>query len=180
MSRLTLPGAALIKLSAASSSSTAISASKRAREWRNPDEDLPADFEIHRAEHYESLHKPLDPAAFTAELRQEMRTELAALTDALPGLDWLRITDRKSGAIKLTPLDAQPEPRNLRRLKRAARDRWGQVPLIDMVAEAALRTGMLGHLTAVGTREGLQRSVLWERLLLLAYAYGGLCAWLPG
>ena len=143
-----------------------------AHEWRNPDEDLPTDFETHRVEHYDKLHKPLDPAAFTAQLRNEMRTELAALNDALPKLDWLRITDRKSGAIKLTPLDAQPETRNLRRLKRAIRERWGQVPLIDMVTEAALRTGMLGHLTAVGSREALERSVLWERLLLIAYAYG--------
>ena len=46
------------------------------------------------------------------------------------------------------------------------------VRLIDMVTEAALRTGMLGELTAVGSREALQRSVLWERLLLVAYAYG--------
>ncbi|MDQ3677996.1 MAG: Tn3 family transposase [Actinomycetota bacterium] len=143
-----------------------------AHEWRNPDEDLPADFEIHRSEHYDKLHKPLDPKAFTAGLREEMRTELRALNDALPGLPWLRITDRKSGAIQLTALEAQPEPRNLRRLKKAVRERWGQVPLIDMVTEAALRTGMLGELTAVGSREALQRSVLWERLLLVAYAYG--------
>jgi len=143
-----------------------------AHEWRNPDEDLPTDFETRRVEHYDQLHKPLDPAAFTAALRDEMRGQLAALNDALPGLDWLRITDRKSGAIKLTPLDAQPEARNLRRLKKAIRERWGQVPLIDMVTEAALRTGMLGHLTAVGPREALARAVLWERLLLLAYAYG--------
>ncbi|MCA1698795.1 MAG: transposase [Actinobacteria bacterium] len=101
-----------------------------------------------------------------------MRTELRALNDALPGLPWLRITDRKSGAIQLTALDAQPEPRNLRRLKKAVRERWGQVPLIDMVTEAALRTGMLGQLTAISSREALQRSVLWERLLLVAYSYG--------
>lgn len=143
-----------------------------AHEWRNPDEDLPADFEVHRAEHYDKLRKPLDPKAFTAELREEMRTGLRALNDALPDLPWLRITDRKSGAIQLTALEAQPEPRNLRRLKKAVRERWGQVPLIDMVTEAALRTGMLGELTAVGSREALQRSVLWERLLLVAYAYG--------
>ena len=116
-----------------------------AHEWRNPDEDLPTDFEIRRAEHYDKLHKPLDPAAFTAALRDEMRGQLAALNDALPDLDWLRITNRKSGAIQLTPLGPQPEPRNLRRLKKAIRDRWGQVPLIDMVTEAALRTGMLGR-----------------------------------
>jgi TnpA family transposase len=143
-----------------------------AHEWRNPDEDLPSDFEVHRAERYDKLRKPLDPAVFTAGLREEMRTELAALNDALPDLPWLRITHRKSGAIQLTALEAQPEPRNLRRLKKAVRERWGQVPLIDMVTEAALRTGMLGEVTAVGSREALQRSVLWERLLLVAYAYG--------
>jgi hypothetical protein len=143
-----------------------------AHEWRNPDEDLPSDFETHRAEHYQRLRKPLDPAAFTAGLREEMRAELNVLNDALPGRDWLQITDRKSGAIRLSALDAQPEPRNLRRLKQAVQARWGQVPLIDMVTEAALRTGMLGQLTAVGSREALQRSVLWERLLLVAYAYG--------
>ncbi|MEO8969345.1 MAG: Tn3 family transposase, partial [Solirubrobacteraceae bacterium] len=143
-----------------------------AHEWRNPDEDLPTDFETRRVEHYDKLHKPLDPAAFTATLRDEMRGQLAALDDALPGLDWLRITNRKSGAIKLTPLAPQRDPRNLRRLKKAIRERWGQVPLIDIVTEAALRTGMLGQLTAVGPREVLARAVLWERLLLLAYAYG--------
>jgi len=55
-----------------------------AQEWRNPDEDLPADFENHRAEHYDKLRKPLDPTVFTAGLREEMRSELAALNDALP------------------------------------------------------------------------------------------------
>jgi Domain of unknown function (DUF4158) len=54
--------------------------------WRDPDEDLPKDFEERRGEHYASLRKPLDPAEFIAGLRQEMETELAALDDALPHL----------------------------------------------------------------------------------------------
>lgn len=143
-----------------------------AHEWRNPDEDLPADFEANRAEHYEMLHKPLDAGAFVAELREELRGGLADLNEALPGLDWLEIGDRKSGAIQLTPLKAQPEPANLRRLKKAIQARWGTVPLIDMLKEAALRTGMLAQFTPVGTREAIERDALWERLLLVAYAYG--------
>jgi hypothetical protein len=35
-----------------------------AEHWRNPDEDLPADFERRRSENYGELRKPLDPAAF--------------------------------------------------------------------------------------------------------------------
>ena len=36
-----------------------------ADKWRNPDEDLPADFEERRAENYAKLRKPLDSRAFT-------------------------------------------------------------------------------------------------------------------
>jgi TnpA family transposase len=93
-----------------------------AEKWRNPDLDLPADFEDRRAENYAQLRKPLDPRRFTGEMREELDAELSALNDALggKGLAWLKITERRNaGAICLTPLDAAPEPRNLRRLKTA-------------------------------------------------------------
>ena len=141
--------------------------------WRNPDEDLPTDFEANRAEHYRKLRKPLDSSTFVGELHEEMDTELAALNTALPQLDWLQITDgRRNGAIHLTPLDAAPEPVNLRRLKAAIRDRWGVVALLDMLTETALRTSCLSSFTSVGTRSDLDPVVLFERLLLLIYAYG--------
>lgn len=40
-----------------------------ANTWRNPDEDLPADFEDNRDVHYEALAKPRDPADFVADLQ---------------------------------------------------------------------------------------------------------------
>ena len=102
--------------------------------WRDPDEDLPKDFEERRAEHFASLRKRLDPAEFIAGLRQEMETELAALDNALPYLDWLDIAERRSSAIRLTPLDAAPEPRNLRRVKNEVTRRWTAVPLSPLFA----------------------------------------------
>jgi len=47
-----------------------------------------------------------------------MRAELGTLNDAMP-LDWLEIRPRpgNQGAVKLSPLDALPEPANLGRLK---------------------------------------------------------------
>jgi hypothetical protein len=140
--------------------------------WRNPDDDLPRDFETRRAEHYASLRKPLDPAAFIAGLREEMRAELDALHDALPRLDWLQVAERREGNIKLTPLDAAPEPRNLRLLKKEIAARWGTVPLIDMLKEAALRTGCLTAATSAAARGDLDPGVLAQRLLLAVYAYG--------
>jgi hypothetical protein len=140
--------------------------------WRNPDEDLPADFETRRAEHYASLRKPLDPSAFIAGLREEMRAELDALDDVLPRMDWLQIAERREGNIKLTPLDAAPEPGNLRLLKKEIGARWGTVPLIDMLKEAVLRTGCLIAATSAGGRGDLNPGVLAQRLLLALYAYG--------
>ena len=143
--------------------------------WRDPDEDLPKDFEVRRTEHYESLRKPLDPAEFIAGLRQEMEAALAELDDALPRLDWLDIAERRAGAIRLTPLDAAPEPRNLRRIKNEVGRRWTAVPLIDVLKEAVLRTGCLREVTSVAGSGHLVPEELAERLMLAIYAYGTNC-----
>lgn len=143
-----------------------------AQRWRNPDEDLPADFEARRVEHYAELRKPLDPGAFIDELREQMRTELGALHDALPTLDWLTIAERRTGAIKLTPAPAQAEPRNLRRIKAEVARRWGDVALIDVLKEAVLRSGALATVASMTGGGSLSAEVLAERLLLVIYAYG--------
>jgi hypothetical protein len=69
-----------------------------AEKWRNPDLDLPADFEANRAENYAQLRKPLDPRRFTGELREELDAEMSALNDALggKGLAWLKIAERRN------------------------------------------------------------------------------------
>ena len=105
------------------------------------------------------MNLPLAAKQFTDSLKDDLR-RLTALNTALPNLDWLEITDRKAGAIKLTPLEPLREPRNLRKLKRACVARWGTVQLIEMLKEAALRTGALRALTGVGTRGNLPEDVL--------------------
>lgn len=140
--------------------------------WRNPDEDLPADFEDRRAENYQELRKPLDPAEFIDSLRDEMTAALGELDAAIPALDWLDITDRASGAITLTRYEAAPEPRNLRRIKGEVRRRWGTVAVIDILKETVLRTGCLNQISAVAGGGTLPVEVLAERLMLAIYAYG--------
>jgi hypothetical protein len=100
-----------------------------------------------------------------------MRSELSALDDALPKLGWLSISARRSGAIKLTAPDAQPEPRNLRRVKTEVLRRWGTMPLVDMLKETVLRTGCPDAVTSAAGG-GIGPGVLAERLLLAIYAHG--------
>ena len=73
-----------------------------------------------------------DTAVFVDELREQMTAELTLHNDGMPKLSWLDIAERKSGAIRLTAAEAQPEPRNLRRIKAEVQRRWGVVPLVDM------------------------------------------------
>src|ERR1019366_1074361 len=46
--------------------------------YRNPDHDVPADFDAQRTDYYAALNLPSDPEVFIAKLRDEMRTELQA------------------------------------------------------------------------------------------------------
>ncbi|CAM5539461.1 Tn3 family transposase (plasmid) [Streptomyces viridifaciens] len=140
--------------------------------WRNPDEDLPSDFEARRVEHYRELRKPLDAGEFIGQLRREMTEALTTLDVALPGLDWVEIKERASGSIKFTAPEAQEEPRNLRRIKAEVGRRWTAVPLIDMLKEAILRTGCLKAVTSVAGSGNLPEEVLAERLMLAIHAYG--------
>jgi hypothetical protein len=62
-----------------------------ANEYRNPDEDLPADFETRRGEHSAALRKPLDATKFIDALRGEMRSEFDALEEHLPTPDRVQV-----------------------------------------------------------------------------------------
>src|SRR6266851_137031 len=140
--------------------------------YRNPDDDLPKDFEARRVDYYRELRKPLDPAMFSGSLRSEMTAALEDLNDALPSLDWVDVSERRQGAIRLTPLDAAPEPRNLRRIKNEVSRRWEAVPLIDILKEALLRTGVLDQVASAAGGGSLKPEVLAERLMLAIYGYG--------
>ena len=57
-----------------------------ANKYRNPDDDLPKDFEDKRAEYYEALGHPEQAEAFITTLRQEMIDALTSFDQALPKL----------------------------------------------------------------------------------------------
>ncbi len=132
-----------------------------ADEWRNPDEDLPQDFAERGEETTASWRKPMDPQVFIDKLRVQMTTELKLLNDQLPKLGWLDIAERKSGAIRLTPAEAQPEPRNLRR---PSRFRSGSLARMPGIRERrAERRSQKSVSTAQRSRVGLAASSCWRR-----------------
>jgi hypothetical protein len=140
--------------------------------YRNPDYDLPADFETKRTTYYQSLEMPLNARTFTAKLQQEMHNALVKLNDNLANNDKVRISSRNGGWISITPLEAQPEPPNLSQIKAEITSLWPMTSLLDVLKETDLRVDFTQYFTGVGNREILSREILRKRLLLCLYGLG--------
>ena len=140
--------------------------------YRNPDEDVPADFAARRDEHYAALALPRDTEAFIAGLRDEMRTALDQLDRGLPRNGDVRISRKAGGWIHLTPLPPKPAPANIEALKATVADEWPMTGLLDMVKEADLRLGFTDRLRSPTAYEALDRAVLRPRLLLCLNGLG--------
>ena len=144
-----------------------------ANRYRNPDDDLPTDFEAKRAPYYEALSLPLDADIFIDKLRTEMRTALEAFNAELPKNSCVHLSERKSKSwIALTPLDAQPDPENIIKIKAELQARWPMTNLLDMVKEGDLRLNLTEVFKSPTDHENLERQVLRPRLLLCLHGLG--------
>ena len=140
--------------------------------FRNPDDDLPADFSAKRSDYYDELSQPQDVEQFISALQQTMQDALAALDIQLPSNDKVRLKSYGKNRIVITPFDPQPEPPQLLQLKAEISRRWPMTSLLDVLKETDLRVGFTDAFKSLGTREVLDRSTLQHRLLLCLYGLG--------
>jgi len=140
--------------------------------YRDPDEDVPTDFDAQRDVYYEALRLPRDPEVFLAGLRNEMREALGAFGDGLPRNPAVHLTSKGGGWIGLSPLEAQAEPQNVAALKDELAETWPMTSLLDMLKEADLRLNFTDALRSVTAYENLERDVLRPRLLLCLHGLG--------
>jgi TnpA family transposase len=143
-----------------------------ANKYRNPDEDLPADFDENRSEHYLALNKPKEAEEFISKLQQEMRDALVMFNNGLPKNTKVKILPKKGGYIKLTPLDEQAAPPNLEAVKKQVFEKWQTIGLLDVLKEANFRTEFTSVFSSTASREYLDPDELTKRLLLCVFAYG--------
>ena len=140
--------------------------------YRNPDDDLPLDFEEKRASYYQALEQPEDAQRFIASVQQRMQEELELLNKTLPKNPHVRLRDQGKKRIVLSPLSAQPEPRHLAELKAELMRRWPMTRLLDVLKETDLRVGFTELFKSLASREHLDRSTLQRRLLLCLFGLG--------
>lgn len=140
--------------------------------YRNPDDDLPDDFDQNRTAYYAALRQPLEVKTFLLGLQQGLEAALKTFDQGLPHNPDVEILKKQKGWIKLSPLEAQTEPQNLARLRTAISHQWQSVNLLDVLKETDLRVKFSDHFTSVAQRECLDRATLQKRLLLALYALG--------
>lgn len=143
-----------------------------ANRYRNPDEDLPADFDQHREAYYQALNLGLETEHFVADVQTEMHEALRTLDSGLKNNPAVRIGTKAGGWITLSPLAAQPHPPNLTALKGELNTLWPMTNLLDIVKETDLRLGFTDVLKSPTAYETMPRSVLQPRLLLCLHGLG--------
>ena len=143
-----------------------------AKRYRNPHEDLPQDFDLRREAYYQDLQQPLEVDSFVAQIQREMTQALKQLNQGLPSNSKVKVLDKRGGWIHLTPLQEQPEPEHLSKLKEELGRRWSTIPLLDVLKETDFRLHFTSHFRSTASRETLQPSELQKRLLLCLYALG--------
>jgi len=87
-----------------------------ASRYRNPDDDLPTDFETKRQVYYQALTLPEDVETFISGLQEQMEKGLEKLDQGMPrNQDVTIVSKGNQGLIRLSPFDAAPEPVNIKR-----------------------------------------------------------------
>lgn len=101
-----------------------------------------------------------------------MMAALTTFNDGLPKNPSVKILTKNNGWICLSPLDKQPEPVNILRLKTELIRRWPMTSLLDILKEADLRVGFTECFKSVASREALDHETIQKRLLLCLYGLG--------
>ncbi len=143
-----------------------------AARFRNPDDDLPPNFDAERKIHYQALNLPEDALEFIAKNKEELTRELDALNKAMPTNTAVKFLQKEKGRICLSPLTAVPHPPHLDALKAEVNRRWPLTGLLEMFKETDLRVGFTEAFKSPTPWEKLDRETLQRRLLLCLYGLG--------
>ncbi len=143
------------------------------RRYRDPEDDLPQNFEERKAVYCKDLGIPLDAESFTTSLREELTQHLEALDKRISTNPKVRIVQSKKGhKISVTPFDPQAEPENLTKLKREITQRWPGTSLLDMLKEADLRADFTRFIQSGTERSHMEKAALQRRILLCLFGMG--------
>jgi TnpA family transposase len=143
-----------------------------AYQFRNPEEDLPQDFEERKEYYYDLLKKPQRAKYFTRYIKQQLNEHLKNFNLSLLRNNKVRILKKHSGHIKVKKFQEKEPPPQLEKIKQEIFSRWPHISLLDILKETDLFVNFLQAFTPSGPKEGLDKKTLKKRLLLIILGYG--------
>ncbi len=143
-----------------------------ADKYRNPDQDLPQDFNINRDFYYKDLGITQDIQKFIDTIKGNMYQALSSLNRSIPDNKQLRLLSNNKNHISLSPLTEQAEPSNINKMKGQIQTVWPMTSLLDILKEAEMRIGFTDCFKTQRSSERLDRYELQKRLLLALYGLG--------
>ena len=145
---------------------------KGAYQFRNPEEDLPQDFDTNRDFYYELLNTSKSAKQFTNKLKALLTKRLTELNKNIPKNKYVKILQKPLGHIKITPLEAQLPPPQLSKIKQELFKLWPSTSLLDVLKETNLFVDFIKDFIPSGPKECLDIEVLTKRILLAILGYG--------
>jgi TnpA family transposase len=146
---------------------------KESYRYRDPEEDVPSDFEERKEYYYGLLGLPLCAKEFLNQNRGKTNKHLEDLNRSIINNPKVKILDTKDGGrIKITPSEPQEEPLNIKLLQQAINQRFSTINLIDVLKEVDLILDFTSKLQTVGFKSAIEREALRKRILLCLYALG--------
>lgn len=141
--------------------------------YRNPDEDLPINFEEHREENYKALNQPLNSEEFINSIKQSIYSALNKLDVGIPKNPKVRISNKNNKSwITLSPSEPQAQPLNLSKIKAEIMKQWPMTNLLDVLKESDLRINFTDNFKTMASHERLDRETIQKRLILTLYGLG--------
>ena len=140
--------------------------------YRNPQEDLPQDWETRREYYYQLLDMPLDVEEYIHQLQQRLDQNLQDLNTTIPQNNKVKILETLGGRIKLSPSEPQLPPVNLNMLHREINQGWSNISMLDILKEADLLLGFTDQFQSVASRESIDKERHRKRILLCLYGIG--------
>jgi len=148
---------------------------ERAYRYRNPDEDLPANWDKSRVEHYQSHGIPLDVGTFLGPIRTEMESALEGFHRFLGRRRDVYIKHPgggENGVFHVPKIQPLPERPILEEIKRNVVKRWGILDLLDVLAEADRQVHFSRYFQTSAQRQILGKKEARQRLLLTIFSLG--------
>ena len=141
--------------------------------YRDPECDIPKDFDDNKEYYYGILNQQLTATEFNKPLKEKLSSAIINFDINLPKNKYVEITKRKNKPwIKLTPSPEQAKPLNLDKLKDSIIAKWKVISLLDVLKEVDLRENITNCFNSSGNREIISREEIQKRLILCLFGIG--------